>query len=373
MKIGFFVPRCEPDNSHGRYVIALAEAMAAAHDVTVCAGAITPSLRPGIRRQRTVVPNRPSIVRLVVGWAAAALAMRGGRFDVVHVQGADAPIGHVVTAHCCNAAMRAAVAGDGQGLSRRLNYALGLAVERYSFTRPSRRVIAVSRKVEREIVAHYGVAAGRVEVIPHGVDAEQFEPGRRRALREASRKRLGLGPGEMAVLFVGADYRLKGLLPLVQASRRLRPAPRILAVGVAPDRRLTAWLAREGAGATVTLVGPTRDMAGMYAAADVFALPTAYDTFSLVTLEAMACGLPVLVSNHAGASELLAHEHDALVLDDPRDVDELAAHLERLVGDAGLRERLGRAARATAEHHSWARVAERTLDVYRGVALPAAR
>ena len=91
MKIGFFVPRCEPDNSHGRYVIALAEAMAAAaYDVTVCAGAITPALGHEVRRLSVTVPNRPSVVRLAMGWVAAAVTMRRQAFDVVHVQGADA-------------------------------------------------------------------------------------------------------------------------------------------------------------------------------------------------------------------------------------------------------------------------------------------
>jgi UDP-glucose:(heptosyl)LPS alpha-1,3-glucosyltransferase len=167
-----------------------------------------------------------------------------------------------------------------------------------------------------------------------------------------------------AVLFVGADYRLKGLLPLLQGAQAVAGSLKILAVGVRPDRDLRNVVEREGLSHLVDFLGPRMDMPSLYSAADCFALPTRYDTFSLVTLEAMASGLPVIVSKRAGVAEILTPDLDSLVLEEPNDVPMLARHLQQLFVNDGLRNNLGAEARKTAERHSWDQVALRTLEVY---------
>jgi len=114
----------------------------------------------------------------------------------------------------------------------------------------------------------------------------------------------------------------------------------------------------------VVFTGPTEQSWKYYAASDIFLLPTLYEPFGLVILEAMAAGLPVLVSREAGAAELVRDGTDALLLEDAGDVDEIAGKLELLLEDAGLRKRLGEEARRTALCHTWARVAQRTVKVY---------
>src|SRR6266516_688966 len=189
MRISFFVPRCTPDNSHGRYVIELATRLAGAHAVTVYAGAFWPSLEPSVRRRRLPVPNRPAVARLAALWSTSLAAARR-QFDIIHVQGADAPVGNVVTAHCCNAAMCAAAPGMAT-LTRRLNYAIGVRAERYCLTKPSTRaVVAVSENVKQEIQQHYNVDSAKVVVISPGVDAHLFHPHNAAAERRPARDRL---------------------------------------------------------------------------------------------------------------------------------------------------------------------------------------
>lgn len=309
------------------------------------------------------IPNRPAVARLASLWMASVFARRRSG-EIVHVQGADAPIGDIVTAHCCNAAMRFAVEGRAS-LSRKLNYVIGTSAERFCFRRRSTRaVIAVSHKVSADIQRHYAVPPERIVVIPHGVDAKSFHPINGSGLRDSIRHRLGLSLQAMVVLFIGADYRLKGLVPLLKAAVRV-PGVTVLAVGVRPDTMISR-LARElGLDSRVVFSRSTEDIRSMYAAADCFVLPTRYDTFSLVTLEAMASGLPVIVSRAAGVSELLTPNHDSLVLDHSDDVGTLTRYLERLATDDKFRTDLGLHARRTAENHSWDAVAERTLEVYR--------
>ncbi|HEX4601157.1 MAG TPA: glycosyltransferase family 4 protein [Gemmatimonadales bacterium] len=359
MRIGFFVPSCTPENSHGRYVIELGKRLAAQHDVVIHAGAFWPPLRSLVQCRALPIVNRPAAVRLATLWMAAGIVAKS-RLDVVHVQGADAPIGDVVTAHCCNAAMRRAEHHDVTWV-RRLNYALGVAAERHCLTRRgTRRVIAVSDRVKGEIERYYGVDGATVTVIPPGVDAQAFHPRNRATLRQATRERLGLAPDAFVVAFVGRDDRRKGLGTLVDAVHVAGPGVQALAVGPRARTHL-----RTTSGDQVTFVRATPDIVPYYAAADCFALPTRYDTFSLATLEAMASGLPTIVSRAAGVSDYLTDGVDALILEDAGDVTTLAAHLRRLASDQALRARVARGGRETAERFSWERTVARTVDVYR--------
>lgn len=365
MRISYLLPRCTPDNSHGRYVIELARRLGGEHQVTVCAGAFWPPIRTLVRCHFLPVPIRPAVARLATLWTASVLATRRWPSDIVHIQGADAPVGNVITAHCCNAAMRTA-ASHGARLRRRLNYAIGAIVEKYCMSNPSaRRIIAVSHKVKSDLDREYNIDPRRMLVIPHGVDGQIFNPNLRAQCRDSVRTRLSIALDAFVVIFVGGDYRLKGLVPLIEASRRLGGMVKVLAVGVQPDAALLHVIEREGLDKVVTFVGKTPEVAPLYAAADCFALPTRYDTFSLATLEAMASGLPVVVSRAAGVSELLSPDRDSLILENPDDVDTLTEHLVRLVRDKNLRASLGAQARITAERYSWDEVAIRTLAVYR--------
>jgi UDP-glucose:(heptosyl)LPS alpha-1,3-glucosyltransferase len=365
MRIGFVVPRCLTTNSHGRYVIELTRRLAASQEVTVYSGARCASLNGRGRFQYLPVLDWPMLARLATVWAASAPIGMFGASDILHTQGADSPIGNVVTAHCCTAAMQAAAVPIES--RRRFNHAIGARAEEYTMGKSSTlAVIAVSQKVKQEIEQYYGIKPGIVTVIRPGVDLTAFHPDNR-ARRMAMRSRLGLQAEDFVVVHVGGNYRQKGLLTLVEAARRVGGPMRVVAVGVARDRALADLLAPDIQAGRVLLTGPTADVASYYALADCFVLPTVYDTFSLVTLEAMASGLPVIVSTAAGISEVLTDGEDAILLDDPRDADALAGRLFALTQDGELRQRLTEGARRTAERYSWDRVAEETLSVYRGV------
>ena len=363
MRISFLVPRCTPDNSHGRYIIELAKRFCGEHEVTVHAGAFWAPLRSYVRCHFVPVPNRPAIVRLGGLWMASIIARKRMTGDIVHVNGADAPIGNVVTAQCCNAVMR--TAGHRPGFFRKLNYSIGVPAEKYCLSKATtRRVIAISNKVRNEIVQAYGVNPKKVAVVYHGVDLETFHPSNKLRCRSAVRDRLEIGRERFVILFVGGDYRLKGLLPLLEAAKTLNGV-KVVGVGITPDGALRGTIDQNGYQELVTFVGNTTEIAELYAAADCFVLPTLYDTFSMATLEAMASGLPVIVSRRAGVTELVTHEGDCLVLEDPQDVVAIANGLRRLLKDEALRTRLGTEARNTAEQYSWDRIAERTFQVYR--------
>src|SRR5881409_1693918 len=170
--------------------------------------------------------------------------------------------------------------------------------------RKAARVIVASRMVKKEIIDLYGYPADRIELIRNGVpvDKFRFDPG----LREKAREDLKLKPDQIELLFAGSGWERKGLLSAIQAmalckNRKLR----LLVAGRGNERlyktkRLRFW--REE---PVQFLGEVADIVSVYAAADIFILPTIYDPFSNACLEALACGLPVITTGSNGFSEII--------------------------------------------------------------------
>lgn len=365
MRISYVVPRCVADNSHGRYVIELATRLGREHSVTVYSGAFWPPLNSLVSCRLLPVPNRPAVVRLALLWASSRIRIDTGDFEIIHVQGADAPIGNVVTTASCNVVARR-VADRGGSIVRRVNYLIGELGERYCFTKPSTRlIVAVSQKAKLDVERHYRVDSSKCVVIPHGVDCVAFHPSNAAGFRTKVRETLGFGFNDFVVLFVGGDYRLKGLVTLLDALRHLPDTAKVIALGVRSDRYLRELCISRELTRRVKIVPHSSEPARYYAAADCFALPTRYDTFSLATLEAMASGVPVIVSREAGVSDYLTNGNDSFILDDPKNSEQLALYVGRLMKDEGLHGAMGTRARRTAEGLSWDVVAESTLAAYR--------
>ena len=116
----------------------------------------------------------------------------------------------------------------------------------------------------------------------------------------------------------------------------------------------------------VHFTGPTSEVHEYYAASDIFVLPTKYEPFGLVITEAMASGLPVIVSRLAGAAEIMTQNLDGILLEDPEDAAELAAAVVALV-DPNRRALMGQKARESALRHQWPEVVREISAVYRAV------
>jgi len=222
----------------------------------------------------------------------------------------------------------------------------------------TRHLVAVSGRVARDIESALGRPDPRIRVVRNGVDLARFHPENRLAYRAPMRKRLSLADGEAALLFVAHNFRLKGIDTALAAVARLkdRARPQKLLVAGRGHRARAERLARRlGLGpGTVSFLGDVRETAGLYAAADVLVHPTFYDPASLVTLEAMASGLPVVTTREDGTSELLKPGVEGEVIEDPRDSASLAAAIERLLAP-GRARRAGEAARRRAEEWPWTR------------------
>ncbi len=199
----------------------------------------------------------------------------------------------------------------------------------------TRGIIANSRKVLREISRGFNFPEEHISVVYNGVAYEKFSSGN----REAGRRALGLAAEDFAVLLVGAGAERKGVR-YAQAAVARCGVPRARFVLI--DRPAPAPLA------------------DVYAAADVFLLPTLYDPFANVTLEALAAGLPVLTTVHNGAAEILTPGRDGFVIQRANDVDAMVAWL-RQMADPAARAAIKAPAQALARQFSLDRNVEETL------------
>lgn len=249
-------------------------------------------------------------------------------------------------------------------LHRRIYYRLLICLEQLVYRGTRTVLTVVSAKVAHDLKC-YGRAESELPVIVHGIDGEKFSMKTRGALRDGARRALGLKDRDFCLLLVGNDWKNKGLPCLLEAVGRLAtPWVRLLVVGrdtlVDPYRFDTARLRLEDC---VTFLPPRPDVEFYYAAADLYVGPSLGDAFALPPLEAMACGVPVIVSRQAGVSEVITHGADGLVLEDPKDADVLASMIRDLYSDVALRQRLGKNASSTALKYTWDRNAEQLRAV----------
>ncbi len=232
-----------------------------------------------------------------------------------------------------------------------------------------RCVIANSELVRRDVMARYAVPGEKIRLVRNGVDLERFHPRNREAAGAALRAELGIADAGPVALFLGTSYERKGLDVLLEAFATLhreRPSSRLLVVG--SDSDLATWRSKARAlgveGATV-FAGKRRDPDACYAAADVHVLPTRYDSFAYTVLESLASGVPVIVSDAAGASEVVEPSAGA-VLPWSANAGELASALSTWTSP-GRREDAASACRRIAEANGADAAAERTIDLFEEV------
>jgi len=240
-------------------------------------------------------------------------------------------------------------------LHRRLYYGISVLMEGRAYKNCETKLIVYSRKTAREVKQFYG-RTDRIPVLHLGLDHSVFNTTVRAALRGRAREELKLAENQFTLILVGNDWRNKGVPVLLDALAHLRDLPVVLLIVSREDQSSCRGLITEKKlDDRVLFLPPRKDIEFYYAAADAYAGPSLQESYGIPPAEAMACGLPVIVSSAAGVSEIVTDDVDAMVLDDPTDVDKLATMIRRLYEDKELRNRLGSKARETARRYTWDR------------------
>jgi glycosyltransferase involved in cell wall biosynthesis len=217
-------------------------------------------------------------------------------------------------------------------------------------------IIAVSGKVRDELIT-LGLPAKSIHVVHNGVDLDEFCPG------PVDRLALGVPADVPLGLFAGGIGTPRKNLDSVLKAMTLVPEMHLAVLGPTDGSPYPELALRLGLDDRVHFLGFRQDVPDLMRAADFLAFPSRYEACSLVLLEALGTGLPIVTAQTAGGAELVSADC-GFVLSDPDDVSALANAFTRLIGDADLRSKMGQAARAVAEQNSWRKMAERYLDLF---------
>lgn len=249
---------------------------------------------------------------------------------------------------------------QGEGSWRRLWHRLSLyhrsvlAVERLQY-RPGacKKILAVSQEVKREIMATYQIPEEKIAVIYNGVDHERFHPCHRETARAQIRSQWGIPAAAPLVLFVGSGFQRKGLDRLLRAweSPRLQRVY-LMVVGEDGQRSRYASRAERYARGRVIFAGRQEGIERYYGAADLLALPAFQEAFGNVVMEALASGLPVLVTKVVGAVEVLTGDVAEGILANPDDSSEMEEKILAIL-DHTRWNIVSRQARRLGERYSW--------------------
>jgi UDP-glucose:(heptosyl)LPS alpha-1,3-glucosyltransferase len=243
-----------------------------------------------------------------------------------------------------------------------------LSLEKRIFARTP-LIVVNSEMVKKQIQRYYGAPDEKIAVAYNGVDLVAYSPGNKSRYRKELREAYGISEKDRVILFVGSGFWRKGVGTLIKALPEVRRniAEKVVAliVGKGDSEAYKNLAQRLGVSDSVFFTGPRPEIAGYYAAADIFVLPTIYDPFSNACLEAMASGLPVITTRNNGASEIIANGREGFITESITDLAELSEKIISLMPDA---EAMGASARAKAEQFSIERAATQFLCLIKQIA-----
>jgi glycosyltransferase involved in cell wall biosynthesis len=357
MRIAVFNYKVVPTNPAGSCHLHMLQGLCREHEFTVFAVEFENPCPERIRFVRVPVPTRPLALLFVAYHLVAPLAYlwyrlhTGARFDLVQMVESNLSFGDVSYAHFCHLAYlhrhwRSAGAKGLRGWLRWLDHWLHALMEPWTYRRV-KRIVVPSQGLKRELEETYPFTRGKITVIHNPVDVERMRPPADFD-REAFRAEHGVKPGETVLVFVAlGQFERKGLPLVLQALVALRDRPlRLWVVGGEPDL-VRSWQRRAegmGIGDMVRFWGMQRDVRPFLWGADVFVFPSAYETFSLVSFQAAAAGLPLIVTPLYGVEEFMRDGETGFVVE--RSVKGVAEGLRRFISlSPESRGRMGEHAR----------------------------
>ena len=293
--------------------------------------------------------------------------------DIVHVHSTASLSQDIITAHSCHKASLIKIDDMKKNVSR-YHYFRSLvspfnmvsaAIEKIQYRKANfKKIIAVSSPLKQELIDFYRIKEDNIVVIPNGVDLETFSPHTEQRLK--IRRKLGFKEDDIIILFVSHRFANKGLDILIKAISSAGNKKIKLLIVSGDDAAQYLKLA-DGLGILnrIKLYGMTTHPETAYRASDIFVLPSYYEAFGLVTLEAMASGLPIVTTNVGCAPDLISDTHDGFVVPTPPDADKISEIIDALCRNDSVRKKIGANARNKAMQYSWDKIAAETVNLYK--------
>lgn len=371
MNIGVIVRHFRTEGGLERAAVELSSSMVSkGHQITIFASSCSVDLPDGMRCVNVPAWSMTNSTEFLTFCINSRRAVKSVHFDILHAHGTDAGMGGVITAHSCHRAGMDVRRRLGRTARPRRNFHIAdtflLAAERRTFREGGhKRIIAVSNGVKRELREYYDLPEEDIVVIPNGVNPREFFPASDDE-KTMLKKSLNFHPDDFILLFVANEFDRKGLRYILEALTLLKSKNiKLLVVGKDNPKPYLEYSQRLGLTDRVRFAGLQRKLTTYYQLSDVFVLPTYYEAFSLATIEAAACGVPLLVTKVNGTEDFVKDGVNGFFIQ--RAADSIALQLTILVNDERKRIEMGERSRKSAQEYSWDKIADRTLALYHEV------
>jgi len=233
------------------------------------------------------------------------------------------------------------------------------------------KFVAVSELTKTIFLAEYPVNPDRVCVIHPGVNLSDYTHKNKDKVRHTVRSALGIGADDPVIVFASMNFEIKGLDDILHSLARLKKQNHNFKLIVAGKGNLKKYekIAKEAMIAeNVIFTGMVKKdyLIDLYLAGDLYMMLSKFDTFGMVVLEAMAAGLPVMISSHVGARDLVQEGKNGFIISDTSDFGFIASRLQ-LLFDENIRRKMSAAAYQTASENTWDKVAAKYRDIYANI------
>jgi len=376
VKIAFAMINCNRREGTARAVSEVAERLASRHEVHLFARKAEDIRLDLLQWHKIPGPAWPQAADFASYRFVSSSLLSRGRFDIVHSIGCNARAADVITIQNIQPAKKRILdklaAGERISLPRRFTRWLYQkntgAAEKQLYTHGEGRLppffLAASRGAAEDLRSHYDIGPARVRVVPNAADLDIFK-GASEEKRRSWRRLNGISFTDVLLMFCGGDWTRKGLDYAIRALALIeRPDVKLFVAGDDPNRARFRTLAHAcGVAERVLFGGFRKDIADALAASDLFLFPSWYEAFSLATIEAAACCLPVVATRINGAEDFIQPGRTGEFIE--HDPGKIAAVLKPLIRDASRRRWLGaNARRSVEENYTWERVAALTESAY---------
>jgi UDP-glucose:(heptosyl)LPS alpha-1,3-glucosyltransferase len=234
-----------------------------------------------------------------------------------------------------------------------------------------KKFIAVSSLTRNIFLQEYAIDPGLVEIIHPGVDLNDYNRLDKNEAYQSVRKELGINNSQPLLLFASMNFEIKGLDYILQALAKVKiqgHSSKLVVAGKGNIKKYRKLSLDLGIADDVVFTGPVakEKMIRMYLAGDFYIMLSQFDTFGMVVLEAMAAGLPVIISSNVGAKDLVQENKSGFIIDNTSDTDYIAAKIALLL-DENIRRKMSSYALQTAAQNTWNDVTKKYATIYKSI------
>lgn len=231
-----------------------------------------------------------------------------------------------------------------------------------------KKFVAVSNLTKDIFLQEYKIEPDKVSVINPGIDLNDYAVQDKDSIRNSIRKELGFNISDPVILFASMNFEIKGLDDIFLSLAKLKAQNRkfkLIVAGKGDEKKYTSLAEQAKIASDVIFTGPVckEKLIKLYLAGDLYVMLSKFDTFGMVVLEAMAAGLPVIISSNVGAKDIVQEDKNGFVVSNTSDTDYTAAKIAMLL-DENICRRMASSALQTAKQNTWDEVTKKYSDIY---------